>query len=122
MNGQMDRRRLMQLILALGASAVMRDEVAVAAGSSCRSSIFGGLDLASIQELGREYLLDRPNGKVLGIVGRILADSANEDEALTGLRSKMLVDFAAGRIVNLSGWLVSETEGCVFAVLSRCEL
>jgi hypothetical protein len=121
MNAQMNRRRLMQLVLALGASAAMRDKIALAAGSHCPSSMFGGLDLASTQDLGREYLAARPNSEAFGTIAGLLADPANEDETLAELRRKMLADFTAGRIVNLSGWFVSETEGCVFAALSRCD-
>lgn len=120
MNNQMDRRRLLQLIVALGASAVMHDKVALAASGHCRTTLFDGLDVASIQALGREYLTSRPGSEALEAVAKLLADSSSDDETLAELRSKTLEDFAAGRIVNLSGWFVSETEGCVFAALSRC--
>lgn len=118
MNNQMNRRRLVQLFFALGASAVMHDKVAA---DSCRSSMFSGVDLAAAQELGREYLA-KSSSEEIGTVARLLQGPvANEDEALAELRTKMLADFTAGRIVNLSGWFVSETEGCVFAALSRCD-
>lgn len=121
MSGQMNRRRLMQLILALGASAAMHGKVALAAGG-CRSPMFSGMDVAAAQELGREYLTDRPNSEALETIARLLTDAAaNEAEALAELRKKVLADFTAGRIVNLSGWFVSETEGRVFAALSRCD-
>ncbi len=120
MNNQMNRRRLMQLFLALGASAVMHDKVAA---DSCRSSMFSGVDLAAAQELGREYLANKSSSEDIGTVARLLQGPvANEDEALAELRTKVLADFTAGRMVNLSGWFVSETEGCVFAALSRCDV
>ena len=121
MNAPINRRRLMQLILALGASAAMHDKVALASGSHCPSSMFGGLDLAAAQNLGREYLAGRNNSEAIETVARLLENPRNEDEALAELRRNVLADFTAGRIVNLSGWFVSETEGCVFAVLSRCD-
>jgi hypothetical protein len=116
----MDRRRVLQLIVALGASAAMHDKVASATAGHCRT-MFDELDPASIQQLGREYLASRPGSEAIGAVAKLLAGWGKQDEILAELRSKALADFAAGRIVNLSGWFVSETEGCVFAALSGCD-
>jgi hypothetical protein len=120
MTDPMERRRLLRLLVALGVSAVMHDKVASAAGSHCRTALFDELDVASIQALGREYLAGRPGSEAIEAVARILATPSIEDETLSKLRRMALGDLAAGRIVNLSGWFVSETEGCVFAALSRC--
>lgn len=120
MTTSIDRRRLLQLIFAVGAAAALPEKPAFAAGTDCGPAWFDGLDMASIQELGREYQARRPVEAGIEAVARLLASSSNEDEAVAELRTKVLADFAAGRIVNLSGWFVSETEGCVFAALSRC--
>ena len=119
MNAPIDRRRLLQLLVALGASPLVNWKPAFAASGSCGGAVFGELDPAAIQELGRKYLAQRPGTTVEGIA-KLLASSRNEAEASAQLRAQMRADFTAGRIVNLAGWFVSETEGCVFAALSRC--
>lgn len=121
MNAEMSRRRLMQLILAMSVSAAMHDKVVLAAVARCGSPIFGDLDLASIQELGREYLVTRTDDESIDAMVGVLTNHATEEEALAALRAKVLADFTDGRVVNLSGWFVSETEGRVFAALSRCD-
>ncbi|MET0533835.1 MAG: hypothetical protein ABW171_06385 [Steroidobacter sp.] len=111
----MDRRHLLQLILALGTTIVLSD---TAASSACAKSLLGDLDAGLIEELGREYLAGRRDSAALDAVVKLL----NADHALIELRKKVQADFTAGRLVNLSGWFVSETEGCVFAALSRCDV
>lgn len=120
MNMQTDRRRLLRLLVALGASAAGSQNLAFGAGAACDVTMFGKLDVDAIRELGREYLTQRPVASEVEVIAKLLADSQNDTETLEQLRAKVLADFSAGRIVNLAGWFVSETEGRVFAALSRC--
>jgi hypothetical protein len=36
------------------------------------------------------------------------------------LREMIRDDYVSGRTVNLSGWFVSRTEGCIFARMAMC--
>lgn len=122
MNRHMDRRGLLRLLVGLGAAAVVDQKLAFGASAGCSGSAFGELDDAAVAELGREYLGLRPDAAAVDSIAKLLASSRDEADALEELRARVLADFAAGRIVNLAGWFVSETEGRVFAVLSRCAI
>ncbi|MBM0103400.1 hypothetical protein JM946_01525 [Steroidobacter sp. S1-65] len=119
MNKHMDRRGLLRLLAGLGAAVVVDQRLAFGASATC-SGVFGELDEAAIAELGREYLSQRSDAAAVDAIAKLLAESQDEAKTLEQLRARVLADFTAGRIVNLAGWFVSETEGCVFAALSRC--
>ncbi|HEY0683823.1 MAG TPA: hypothetical protein VGD45_15930 [Steroidobacter sp.] len=120
MNMQLDRRRLLGLLVALGASTAVNRQLAFGASAACDVTMFGKLDMDAIHELGREYLAQRPAATEVDVIAKLLAASQNDTETLEQLRTEVVADFTAGRIVNLAGWFVSETEGRVFAALSRC--
>lgn len=120
MNIQMDRRRLLRLVLASSAAAVVDQTLAFGAGTACDGASFAQLDATAIHELGREYLGQRSDAAAVNAIAQLLTNGRDETETLSQLRAKVLADFAAGRMVNLAGWFVSETEGCLFAALSRC--
>ena len=120
MNRHMDRRGLLRLLVGLGAAAAVEQRLAFGAGAACGGSAFGELDEAAIAELGREYLSLGADAVEVDTIAKLLAGSRNDAEAWEQLRAIVLADFTAGRIVNLAGWFVSETEGRVFAELSRC--
>ncbi len=120
MSVSMDRRRLLRVVLALGASFAVHQKVAFGSSAACGGMAFERLDATAIQLLGREYLSQRPDLTAVDHVARLLTDAENEAQALAQLRARVVADFTAARMVNLGGWFVSETEGCVFAALSRC--
>lgn len=115
-----DRRGLLRLLMISGAAAVVDRRLAFGASAACDGTTFGRFDAAAIQELGREYLSQRSDSAAVNSIAKLLADSRDEAETLAQLRALVLSDFTAGRMVNVAGWFVSETEGCVFAALSRC--
>ena len=73
----------------------------------------------AVRDLGRRYMTIRPDDeKVEQVASMLTQDVALEQ--VEALRRDMHADFAAERIVNLDGWFLSETEGRLFAALSRC--
>ena len=120
MNIQTDRRGLLRLLMASGVSAVVDPRLAFGASAACGGHVLSELDEAAIEDLGREFRSQRSDIAAVDAIAKLLAQSQDEAEILAKLRARMLADFTAGRMVNLAGWFVSETEGCVFAALSRC--
>jgi hypothetical protein len=71
--------------------------------------------------LGREYLEQYPLDPALKEVLALLRTRAESVETpVRRLREMIRDDYVAGRIVNLSGWFVSRTEGCVLARIHMC--
>jgi hypothetical protein len=117
----LNRRRALQLFAALGA-AIRIPELHAAGPESCAGEwIAEDLEFKILEELGREYLDARREEADLREIASLLSRATSGDDSLAELRQRMRADYASGRIVNLSGWLVSVTEGCVFAVLAGCE-
>jgi hypothetical protein len=111
------RRRALLWLSALGVSVGLHG---VARGRSC-ASFASDLDLDAVRDLGREYLLAHPDDPEVGDVESLLGVAATTElQQVRQLRERMQEDFSADRLVQLSGWFVSVTEGRVFAALSRC--
>lgn len=111
------RRRTLQLILA----ALAAGAAPGAAGGSLCMQWAEGLDINAAGVIGREYLGRYPRDPALKEVLGLLnspADAGNT--AARRLREMIRDDYIAGRTVNLSGWFVSRTEGCIFARLAMC--
>ena len=71
--------------------------------------------------IGREYLGRYPLDPALKEVLALLRAPADAVEgAARRLREMIRDDYVAGRTVNLSGWFVSRTEGCIFARIAMC--
>jgi hypothetical protein len=71
--------------------------------------------------LGREYLEQYPLDPVLKEVLALLRTPGDAVETpVRRLREMIRDDYVAGRVVNLSGWFVSRTEGCVLARIGMC--
>ncbi len=80
-----------------------------------------GLDMNAAGAIGREYLGRYPQDPALKEVLALLRSPADAVQAAARrLREMIRDDYIAGRTVNLSGWFLSRTEGCIFARLSRC--
>jgi hypothetical protein len=113
----LSRRSTLQLILASMAAGAAPGAV----GASVCTQWMNGLDINAAGVIGREYLGRYPRDpalkEVLGLL-RSPADAASG--AARRLREMMRDDYIKGRTVNLSGWLVSRTEGCIFARLAMC--
>lgn len=112
------RRRTLQLLVAAIASGALPS----AAGSTtlCRQWT-EGLDINAASALGREYLQRHPLDPALKAVLALLRTPTNAVEApVRRLREMIRDDYVAGRTVNLSGWFVSRTEGCILARIAMC--
>ena len=70
---------------------------------------------------GREYLGRYPVDPALKEVLALLRTPADAVQAAARrLREMIRDDYVAGRTVKLSGWLLSRTEGCIFARIAMC--
>jgi hypothetical protein len=111
------RRRTLQLLVAAIATGAMPS----ATGASVCRQWTDGLDMNAAAALGREYLeqypLDPALKKVLALL-RTQADAA--ETPVRRLREMIRDDYVAGHTVNLSGWFVSRTEGCILARIGMC--
>lgn len=110
------RRSALQWLVALGAFA---GPIGVASSSS-GSSLLRDLDLGAICDLGREYVSAHPEDSGVRAVASLLGVDSDAPERVEAVRDLMQRDFAADRLVHLSGWFISVTEARVFAALSRC--
>jgi hypothetical protein len=111
------RRRTLQLLVAALATAAMPG----AAGATLCRQWTDGLDMNVAGRLGREYLGQYPMDPALKEVLALLRTPADGVETpVRRLREMIRDDYVAGRIVNLSGWFVSRTEGCILARVSMC--
>jgi hypothetical protein len=114
----LDRRRALQLLGALGTTLTLPLSPA-AARSGCASWLVEDLEFETLAKLGREYLEGRDGDTELPQIATLLESTA-ESDALERLQALMRADYANGRIISLSGWFLSVTEGRVFAVLANC--
>ncbi len=111
------RRRTVQLLVAALAAGAMPG----AAGAPLCLQWTDGLDMSIAGRLGREYLDQYPLDPALKQVLALLRTPADAVETpVRRLREMIREDYVAGRIVNLSGWFVSRTEGCILARISMC--
>ena len=112
-----NRRRTMQLLVAALATGAMPG----AAGATLCRQWTDGLDMNVAGRLGREYLEHYPLDPALKQVLALLRTPADGVETpVRRLREMIRDDYVAGRIVNLSGWFVSRTEGCILARVGMC--
>ncbi|HET9446802.1 MAG TPA: hypothetical protein VFO35_11110 [Steroidobacteraceae bacterium] len=111
------RRQTLQLLVAAIATGTMP----VAAGASLCSQLAAGLDVYAASAMGREYLERHPQDPALKEVLALLRTPADATQIpVRRLREMIRDDYVAGRTVNLSGWFVSRTEGCVLARIAMC--
>ena len=114
---KLNRRETLQLLLAAIASGTTLS----AAGAEPCAQWADGLDVNAAGALGREYLKLYPLDPALQEVLALLRVPGNAlEEALHRLGEMIRYDSVAGRTVNLSGWFVSRTEGCIFARIAMC--
>ena len=115
---RLSRRHTLQLLLAAIASGAMSR---AATGASPCAQWADGLDLNAAGAMGREYLKLHPLDPALKEVLALLRTPADAVQAPLGrLREMIRDDYVAGRTVNLSGWFVTRTEGCIFARIAMC--
>jgi hypothetical protein len=114
---KLTRRETLQLLLAAIAGATTSG----AAGAGPCMQWADGLDVNAAGALGREYLKLYPLDPALKEVLALLRVPANAvEDALHRLGERIRYDYVSGRTVNLSGWFVSRTEGCIFARIAMC--
>lgn len=113
----LSRRRTLRLL----AAALAVTAVPAARSASLCMEWAQGLDMNTAGAIGREYLARYPLDPALKEVLVLLRTPADAEHAPTRrLRDMIHEDYIAGRTVNLSGWLVSRTEGCIFARIAMC--
>lgn len=113
----LSRRRTLQLLVATLAAGAMP----AASSESLCSQWADGFDMNAAGAIGREYLGRYPLDSALKEVLALLRAPADAVQgAATRLREMIRDDYVAGRTVNLSGWFVSRTEGCIFARIAMC--
>ncbi|MGH8175620.1 MAG: hypothetical protein ACREV5_05090 [Steroidobacter sp.] len=120
---ELDRRRVLQLLAALGVALGAPGLSVADSSATCGSALAEGLDMKAVREIGREYLAAHPEAAVLaGVIALLEAESSAQPSSIAKLRKMMHADYAAGRIINVSGWFLSATEAHIFAGLSRCTM
>lgn len=113
----LSRRGTLQLLVAALAAAA----VPAAKSASLCAQWADGLDMNTAGAIGREYLGRYPVDPALKEVLALLRTPADSLQgAARRLREMIREDYSAGRTVNLSGWLLSRTEGCILARLAMC--
>jgi hypothetical protein len=114
MRATLDRRRVVQILCAVGIAGLP----SARAYGSARPALFDGVDVDGLRELGNEYRKLAPaDDASLAEIRSLLLDAKLSDEnVISRLRTKVKADFHKGHVVKLSGWLVSRTEGCLFAL------
>jgi hypothetical protein len=111
------RRQTLQLLVA----AIATGATPTAAGASLCSQLADELDIYAASALGREYLERYPQDPALKEVLAVLrAPTDSAQIPVRRLREMIRDDYVGGRTVNLSGWFVSRTEGCVLARIAMC--
>jgi hypothetical protein len=111
------RRRTLQLLVA----AIAAGAVPAASSASLCTQWSDELDLDVAGALGREHLGRHPLDPALKEVLALLRAPADAAQGAARRLGEMIRDdYVAGRTVNLSGWFVSRTEGCIFARLAMC--
>ncbi len=119
------RRQALILLASIGGlpfASVPR--AAAAEGLSTSLALFSGsLDLKTAARLGEDYLLLRPNEANVDNLRQALFNGSSSGRDDTGdltesLSEKVRQDFAAGRVVDLDDWQVSDTEARIFAAIA----
>jgi hypothetical protein len=115
----LDRRQVLRLLGYLGVTLVS-GLAAAPVPASCASWLSDGLSLEALETLGREYLSSRSATAELAAIAPLINTASTDETALRKLQNLMRDDYANDRLVNLSGWFVSVTEGRVLAALANC--
>jgi hypothetical protein len=111
------RRQTLQLLVAALAAGAMPS----AASASFCQQLADRLDIHAASALGREYLDRHPLDPALKEVLALLRTPADAAQTpVRRLREMIRDDYVAGRTVNLSGWFISRTEGCILARIAMC--
>jgi hypothetical protein len=81
------------------------------------------VNLKAAARLGEDYLALRPNEANVETLLQALFNGSSSEREDTGdlqalLSGKATEDFAAGRVVNLNDWQVSQTEARIFAAIA----
>jgi hypothetical protein len=75
------------------------------------------VNLSAGMAIGEAYLRTRPGVNVSALRSELLPNGL-DDAALSRLRQRAAADFRAGRTFGHNGWILSETEAQLFALLA----
>jgi hypothetical protein len=89
----------------------------LAAGADARAAVAHQIDLSAGRAVGEAYLAARPEADVGALAAQLLP-SGFDDAALPRLRQRAADDFRSGRTFTHNGWILSETEAQLFALLA----
>lgn len=123
------RRTTRRGFLVLGVAVIAGAGFVKLRGSEPReltSHVGAALDTDSMREVGRAYLDTRPDEDDEGRLVELLEarpewrSVKSAEDARRALARASRADFAAGRIVDVRGWYLSEAEGraCALATLA----
>jgi hypothetical protein len=116
---QIDRRCVLRMVVALGTTLAV-SKGAIAADDGCGRWLSEDVEGEALQTLGREYVALRGSDEGVGRIAELIAAAESDDTAIAALQELVRTDYGSGRIVQLSHWFVSETEGRIFALLADC--
>lgn len=116
---RIDRRRALQMLSALGVTLAAPNSAGAATTSDCGRWLSEDLELEALRVLGREYSAQHAGDAGTSRVATLIA-AGSDDAAIATLQGLVRADYASGRMVRLSHWFVSDTEGRIFAVLAEC--
>jgi hypothetical protein len=134
MTVQIDRRRLLSVLLGTGAAAVVSSLVSpvtpMAPPLPPQAALLGVLsELDGARSIGIEYLEQFPSeasaSQLLTMIVQhrphVLRTSMTEAEARIFLQRAVRQDFHHGHTVELNGWVVSQTEArlCALAAMAK---
>jgi hypothetical protein len=117
---RIDRRRALQMLSALGMTLAIPTGSSAATGAECGRWLSEDLELQALQALGREYSAQHADAAVSPRVSALIAKAQTDEAAIASLQELIRADYASARLVHLSHWFVSDTEGQIFAVLGAC--
>lgn len=121
----LSRRQALVLLASIGSLpfAPVRGTAAAEGLPLCLARFSESTDLEVAARLGEDYLALRPDEADTGkLLHALLNGSSREGEDAGDLpaflSTRVRRDFAAGRVVDLNDWQVSETEGRIFAAIA----
>ena len=91
--------------------------LATFAAAPCLAQASAPFDVAAGRPIGEAWLAAHPGASTTSLRRSLLPNGLDE-EAIARLRKRAAADFRAGRIFVHEGWIVSDTEARLFALLT----
>ena len=113
---EVDRRRVVQILCALGVGTLAAP---VAHAQSNAATLVADIDIDAIRELAEAWRqVAAQDGSTAPVQSLLQDEHLSYKEAVSRLRRMMSEDFESGRVVTVSGWMLSATEGRLLKVVS----